>query len=115
MRKEKLFFDLLNKDVPEKEWEARYLVLKAKDLTTYLTSIVALVIAFIVSMVLLIILTGTIQCSASMEFEGKGNIVLNEEELPSALEKFEFTEGKVKIDGTVPCSFLTSFGMYGGN
>jgi len=115
MRKEKKFFNLINKDVPEKEWEARYLIDKAKDIINYSTRLGALIIAIVISMGLLIILTNTIQCSANLEFEGKGNIVLNETELPSALEKFEFREGKVKFEGTVPCIFLTNFGMYGGN
>lgn len=112
MKKAK-FFDFIKDDIPEKEWEANYLVQHNKNGANYLISLFGLLVAFIVSLILLVILTGTIQCSASMEFEGKGNIVLNETELPSTLEKFEFNEGKIKIAGTVPCSFLTSFGKYG--
>ncbi len=114
MKKEKKFFNLISKDVPEKEWEANYLVEKEKDKTKYVTSVIAIVTATMISLALLIILTGTIQCSASIEFEGKGNIILNESELPSQLEKFEFNEGKIKFEGSVPCSFLTTVGMYGG-
>lgn len=114
MKKEKKFFNLINKDIPEKEWEARYLIDKAKDITTATLGLFAIFFAVIISLALLIILTGTIQCSGSVEFEGKGNIVLNEAELSSSIEKFEFQEGKVKFEGTMPCSFLTSFGMYGG-
>lgn len=115
MRKEKKFFNLINKDVPEKEWEAKYLIERARDITNYSIGLIALFFAVIISLGLLIILTGTIQCSGSVEFEGKGNIVLNQAELSSSIEKFEFQEGKVKFEGTMPCSFLTSFGMYGGN
>lgn len=114
MKKEKKFLNLINKDIPENKWEADYLIEKSKDLTTYLISIGGLGVVFIVLLALLIILTGTIQCSVNIEFEGKGNIVLVQEELPSTIEKFEFEEGKIKIGGTVPCSFLTIFGKYGG-
>lgn len=115
MKKEKWFFNLLNKDVPEKEWEANYLIQDEKIVANYFISLISLVLAVLIASGLLIILTATIQCSVSMEFEGKGNIVLNEAELPSALEKFEFREGKVKMDGTIPCGFLTQFEKYGGN
>ena len=114
MKKEKIFFNLINKDVPEKEWEARYLIAKARDITNSTLGVFAIVFAVIIALALLIILTGTIQCSANMEFEGKGNIVLNQAELDSTLEKFEFKEGKVKIEGTMPCSFFTRYGIYGG-
>ncbi len=114
MKKEKKFFNLINKDIPEKEWEGVYLIEKAKDMTNYLVSLFGIVVAIFLFLALLIVLTGTIQCSASFEFEGKGNIVLNEEELHPTFENFEFKEGKVKVAVTAPCSFLTQFGKYGG-
>ncbi len=114
MKKEKKLFGVLNKDVPEKEWEANYLVEKSKDIAKFSVLVTTVVVICIISLLLVLVLAGTIQCSASVEFEGKGNIVLNEAKLSSSIEKFEFEEGKVKFEGTVPCSFLTSFGMYGG-
>ena len=110
MKKEKKFFNLITKDVPEKEWEAKYLVEKARDITYHTLGLMALIVTAMISLTLLVVLAGTIQCSANLEFEGKGNIVLNEVELPSTLEKFEFKEGKIKFGATVPCSFLSGFG-----
>ncbi len=115
MKKEKKFFNLINKDVPEKEWEAKYLIEKAKDITNMTFLIIATLLLTIILLIFLMVAAGTIQCSGSVEFEGKGNIVLNEAELDSTIEKFEFQEGKVKIQGTMPCSFFTRYGLYGGN
>ncbi len=115
MKKEKIFFNLINQDVPEKDWEAKYLVQKDKDFANYVASLLAMLVALVISMMLVLTLVVTTQCSGSIEFEGKGDIVLNQADLPSTLDKFEFTEGKVKLEGTLPCSFLTQFPKYGGN
>ena len=115
MKKEKIFFNLIKQDVPEKDWEADYLVRKDKDLYNYMASLIGLIVALVISAMLILYLITTIQCSASIEFEGKGDIVLNQANLPSNIDKFEFSEGKVKVKGTVPCSFLTQFGRFGGN
>lgn len=115
MKKEKYFFNLLTKDVPETDWEADYIVEDNKILTTYITSLFGIGSAFLISAILLVFLNNSIQCSVNIELEGKGDIVLNETELSSTFEKFQFEEGKIKLEASVPCSFVKDFNEDGGN